>query len=340
MELLQHKQIALINCPMPEQQWLMAALNEAGAIVVCDPWLSASQTATIESSLMDYDLLICYLFSPLVDRCLTICRGLPENQAPAIIGLVEGSSITIIDQCLRRGISHLLFTPLNDRDHFYKEVVAALQVERDFLWQNQQLSQHWQALPQYTAALKQLLHQLQPPVTQRLANCHLSYRQLNEIGHTGLIFDIAQLNEQALAFYCFDLSLVSSKGYVAAFVVRSIFNTILHRSQLPTVAAVFKQVNRLLRQEALMGQYPMALGYYHQPSNQLLLASAGMQIKIKTMGDSDKTLQSHLPLGTLKAAYFHQMEMYPAAHYWQTEINSQGGNLSLTCRPANVVHNR
>ncbi len=88
-----------------------------------------------------------------------------------------------------------------------------------------------------------------------------SYRQLVSADKPGLVLDIAPLSENDLAFYCLDVTRAGDNGVLAALLLRALFNGLLqeqlaHRGQrLPEMGSLLKQVNQLLRQANLPGQF-------------------------------------------------------------------------------------
>ena len=80
------------------------------------------------------------------------------------------------------------------------------------------------------------------------------------------MLDIAALSENDLAFYCLDVTRAGHNGVLAALLLRALFNGLLqeqlaHQNQrLPELGALLKQVNHLLRQANLPGQFPLLVG--------------------------------------------------------------------------------
>ncbi len=104
----------------------------------------------------------------------------------------------------------------------------------------------------------------------------------------GLVLDIAPLSENDLAFYCLDVTRAGDNGVLAALLLRALFNGLLqeqlaHQGQrLPEMGSLLKQVNQLLRQANLPGQFPLLVGYYHSGLKNLILVSAGLNGTLNT----------------------------------------------------------
>lgn len=69
---------------------------------------------------------------------------------------------------------------------------------------------------------------------------------------------------------------------------------------------LLKQINQLLRQSKLKGQFPLLLGYYHTEYKKLILVSAGLNANVNT-GDNQIQLSNGVPLGTFEATYTNQI---------------------------------
>ncbi|EIQ76196.1 TPA: two-component system response regulator RssB, partial [Escherichia coli] len=144
--------------------------------------------------------------------------------------------------------------------------------------------------------------------------------------------DIAALSENDLAFYCLDVTRAGHNGVLAALLLRALFNGLLqeqlaHQNQrLPELGALLKQVNHLLRQANLPGQFPLLVGYYHRELKNLILVSAGLNATLNT-GEHQVQISNGVPLGTLGNAYLNQLSQRCDA--WQCQIWGTGGRLRL-----------
>ena len=138
------------------------------------------------------------------------------------------------------------------------------------------------------AAAAKLLQESQPPVQQVISHCRVNYRQLLPRTNLARALDIAALSENDLAFYCLDVTRAGHNGVLAALLLRALFNGLLqeqlaHQNQrLPELGALLKQVNHLLRQANLPGQFPLLVGYYHRELKNLILVSAGLNATLNT----------------------------------------------------------
>lgn len=64
------------------------------------------------------------------------------------------------------------------------------------------------------------------------------------------------------------------------------------------MGSLLKQVNQLLRQANLPGQFPLLVGYYHSGLKNLILVSAGLNGTLNT-GEHQIQISNGVPLGTL-----------------------------------------
>ncbi|WP_375592574.1 two-component system response regulator RssB, partial [Klebsiella pneumoniae] len=177
-------------------------------------------------------------------------------------------------------------------------------------------------------AASRLLQELQPPVQQEMSHCRIHYRQLVSADKPGLVLDIAPLSENDLAFYCLDVTRAGDNGVLAALLLRALFNGLLaHQGQrLPEMGSLLKQVNQLLRQANLPGQFPLLVGYYHSGLKNLILVSAGLNGTLNT-GEHQIQISNGVPLGTLGDAYLNQISQRCTS--WQCQIWGAGGRLRL-----------
>ncbi|KWQ84438.1 response regulator of RpoS, partial [Salmonella enterica subsp. enterica serovar Tennessee] len=181
-------------------------------------------------------------------------------------------------------------------------------------------------------AAAQLLQELQPPVQQVISHCRINYRQLVSADQPGLVLDIAPLSDNELAFYCLDVTRAGDNGVLAALLLRALFNGLLQdqlgqqKHRLPELGALLKQVNHLLRQANLPGQFPLFVGYYHSELKNLILVSAGLNATLNT-GAHQVQISSGVPLGTLGNAYLNQLSQ--RCDSWQCQIWGAGGRLRL-----------
>lgn len=94
-----------------------------------------------------------------------------------------------------------------------------------------------------------------------ISHCRINYRQLVSADQPGLVLDIAPLSDNELAFYCLDVTRAGDNGVLAALLLRALFNGLLQdqlgqqKHRLPELGALLKQVNHLLRQANLPGQF-------------------------------------------------------------------------------------
>jgi two-component system response regulator len=239
-----------------------------------------------------------------------------------------------IAHVLRLGVQDVLLKPLKNMERFREAVFECLypsmftsKVEED-----EQLFQDWDALVSDPLAASKLLKQLQPPVQQTIANCRINYRQLTMAEQPGLVLDIAALSDNDLAFYCLDVTRAGDNGVLAALLLRALFNGLLQeqlsgqKQRLPELNGLLRQVNMLLRQANLSGQFPLLVGYYHRQLKNLILVSAGLNATLH-VNTHQIQLSNGVPLGTMGSTHLNQISQ--RADAWQCHIWGAGGRLRL-----------
>ncbi len=280
------------------------------------------------------DLVICDLAMPRMNglRLVEEIRNSGDQTPILVISATENMSD--IAQALRLGVQDVLLKPIKDLNRLRETVFACLYpgVYNSRVEEEERLFQDWDALVSNPGAAAQLLMQLQPPVQQSLSGCKINYRQLVSADTPGLVLDIAQLSENELAFYCLDVTRAGDNGVLAALLLRALFNGLLqeqlaHQHQrLPELGALLKQVNQLLRQANLPGQFPLLVGYYHSTLKNLILVSAGLNATLNTE-EHHIQLSSGVPLGTLGNTYLNQISQHCVS--WQCQVWGTGGRLRL-----------
>ena len=239
-----------------------------------------------------------------------------------------------IAKALRLGVQDVLLKPVQDLDKLRETVFACLypNMFNSRVEEEERLFEDWDALVSNPTAAAKLLQELQPPVQQTISHCRVNYRQLVSADKPGLVLDIAPLSDNDLAFYCLDVTRAGDNGVLAALLLRAIFNSLLqeqlaHRGQrLPELGSLLKQVNQLLRQASLPGQFPLLVGYYHSGIKNLILVSAGLNGTLNA-GDRQIQISNGVPLGTMGNTYLNQISQRCDA--WQCQIWGSGGRLRL-----------
>lgn len=280
------------------------------------------------------DLLICDLDMPRMNG-LELIEALRNNGDQTPILVISGTdNMSDIARALRLGVQDVLLKPVNDLNRLRETVFACLypHMFNSRVEEEERLFEDWDALVSDPYAAAKLLQKLQPPVQQVISHCKINYRQLVSADQPGLVLDIAPLSDDELAFYCLDVTRADDNGVLAALLLRALFNGLLqdqlarHNQRLPELSALLKQVNQLLRQANLPGQFPLIVGYYHSEQKNLILVSAGLNATLNT-GEVQIQLNSGVPLGTLGNTYLNQISQPCEA--WQCQIWGAGGRLRL-----------
>ncbi|BCG09661.1 two-component system response regulator RssB [Buttiauxella agrestis] len=280
------------------------------------------------------DLLICDLAMPRMNGLKLVEHLRNEGVQTPILVISATENMSDIAKALRFGVQDVLLKPIKDLNRLRETVFACLypNMFNSRVEEEERLFQDWDALVSDPQAASKLLQELQPPVQQVMSHCRVNYRQLITLNQPGLVLDIAPLSENDLAFYCLDVTRAGDNGVLAALLLRALFNGLLqeqlsHQHQrLPELGNLLKQVNQLLRQANLTGQFPLMVGYYHSELKNLILVSAGLNATLNT-GEHQIQVSNGVPLGTLGNTYLNQISQ--RCESWQCQVWGSGGRLRL-----------
>lgn len=328
---LSGKQILIVEDEVVFRSLLDNFLSALGAtITLADDGVQALEKLTHLSP----ELIICDLAMPRMNGLKLVEHLRSKGSDIPVLVISATENMADIAQVLRLGVQDVLLKPLKDLARLREAVYECLypsmftsKVEED-----EQLFQDWDALVRDPQAAAKLLKQLQPPVQQVIANCRINYRQLTTAEQPGLVLDVAALSEKDLAFYCLDVTRAGDNGVLAALLLRALFNGLLQdqlsgqAQRLPELNGLLKQVNLLLRQANLKGQFPLLVGYYHQGLKNLILVSAGLNATLN-VNTHQIQLSNGVPLGTLGSTHLNQISQRCDA--WQCQVWGAGGRLRL-----------
>lgn len=280
------------------------------------------------------DLMICDIAMPRMNGLKLVEHLRNEGDQTPILVISATENMADIARALRLGVQDVLLKPVKDFSRLRETVLACLypNMFNSRVEEEERLFQDWDALVSDPHAAAKLLQELQPPVQQVMSQCRVNYRQLVAANQPGLVLDIAPLSDNDLAFYCLDVTRAGDNGVLAALLLRALFNGLLQeqlsqqRQRLPELGALLKQVNQLLRQANLPGQFPLLVGYYHSEHKNLILVSAGLNATLNT-DEQQVQINSGVPLGTLGNAYLNQISQRCEA--WQCQVWGAGGRLRL-----------
>ncbi|MDB2258594.1 two-component system response regulator RssB [Klebsiella pneumoniae] len=280
------------------------------------------------------DLMICDISMPRMNGLELVETLRNRGEQLPILMISATENMADIAKALRLGVQDVLLKPVKDFDRLRETVYACLYpaMFSSRVEEEERLFEDWDALVSNPIAASRLLQELQPPVQQEMSHCRVHYRQLVSADKPGLVLDIAALSENDLAFYCLDVTRAGDNGVLAALLLRALFNGLLqeqlaHQGQrLPEMGSLLKQVNQLLRQANLPGQFPLLVGYYHSGLKNLILVSAGLNGTLNT-GEHQIQISNGVPLGTLGDAYLNQISQRCTS--WQCQIWGAGGRLRL-----------
>jgi two-component system response regulator len=325
------KQILIVEDEPVFRSLLENYLSSLGAIIaVANDGIDALEKIATFAP----DLLICDLAMPRMNGLKLVEHLRNEGVQTPILVISATENMSDIAKALRFGVQDVLLKPIKDLNRLRETVFACLypNMFNSRVEEEERLFQDWDALVSDPQAASKLLQELQPPVQQVMSHCRVNYRQLITLNQPGLVLDIAPLSENDLAFYCLDVTRAGDNGVLAALLLRALFNGLLqeqlsHQHQrLPELGNLLKQVNQLLRQANLTGQFPLMVGYYHSELKNLILVSAGLNATLNT-GEHQIQVSNGVPLGTLGNTYLNQISQRCDA--WQCQVWGSGGRLRL-----------
>ncbi|WP_127957796.1 two-component system response regulator RssB [Serratia microhaemolytica] len=280
------------------------------------------------------DLILCDLSMPKMTGIELIEQlRLQGIQIPVLV-VSATNKMADIDKVLRLGVQDVLLKPLTDFSRLREAILGCLYPDMfsSPAMDQAELADDWDALSENPSEAAKLLRQLQPPVQQTIAGCRVNYRQLTTNENPGLVLDIAALSDKDLAFYCLDVTRAGKNGVMAALLLRALFNGLLRahlfeqQNCLPKMTTLLKQLNQLLQQGKLNGQFPLLVGYYHAEQQNLILVSAGLHSNLNVDGNQIR-LSSGVPLGTTDSTYTNQISQH--CQTWQCQVWGNGGQLRL-----------
>lgn len=325
------KQILIVEDEPVFRSLLENYLSSLGAIIT----VAADGVDALEQmTRFAPDLLICDLAMPRMNGLKLVEHLRNEGIQTPILVISATENMSDIAKALRLGVQDVLLKPIKDLNRLRETVFACLypNMFNSRVEEEDRLFQDWDALVSDPQAASKLLQELQPPVQQVMSHCRVNYRQLITLNQPGLVLDIAPLSENDLAFYCLDVTRAGDNGVLAALLLRALFNGLLQeqlsqqRQRLPELGNLLKQVNQLLRQANLTGQFPLMVGYYHSGLKNLILVSAGLNATLNT-GEHQIQVSNGVPLGTLGNTYLNQISQRCDA--WQCQVWGSGGRLRL-----------
>jgi len=325
------KQILIVEDEPVFRSLLDSYLSSLGAVTS----LARDGIDALEKMLgVSPDLLICDLAMPRMNGLKLVEHIRNEGNQLPILVISATENMSDIAKALRLGVQDVLLKPIKDLNRLRETVFACLYptMFNSRVEEEERLFQDWDALVSDPQAAAKLLQELQPPVQQVMSHCRVNYRQLVAADEPGLVLDIAPLSENDLAFYCLDVTRAGDNGVLAALLLRALFNGLLQeqlahqRQRLPELGNLLKQVNQLLRQANLTGQFPLIVGYYHSTLKNLILVSAGLNATLNT-GEHQIQVSNGVPLGTLGNTYLNQISQNCDA--WQCQVWGAGGRLRL-----------
>lgn len=280
------------------------------------------------------DLMICDLSMPRMNGLQLVEHVRSSGNTLPILIISATENMSDIAKAMRLGAQDVLLKPVRDVNRLRETVLSCLYPKtfNSRVEEEEHLFADWDALVNNPATAAKLLQSLQPPVQQTISQCRINYRQLMAADSLGLVLDIAPLSDNDLAFYCLDVTRAGDNGVLAALLLRVLFNGLLQEqlspqgARLPKLGPLLKQVNQLLRQANLPGQFPLLVGYYHSSLKNLTLVSAGLNGTLNTP-EHQIQISNGVPLGTLGNAYLNQISQRCPS--WQCQIWGNGGRLRL-----------
>ena len=280
------------------------------------------------------DLIICDLDMPVMRGHKFVEQIRSRGCALPVIIMTACEDVAEIAGLLRLGVKDVMLKPLDDiprlreilLECFYPSMFASK------LKEDEQLFDGWDSLIRHPDKAVQLLKQLQPPIRQVLAETRVNYRQLTPTEKPGLVFDIAALSDHQLGFYILDVTRAGDNGVMAALLLRVLFNELLRQKiadqhqPLPQIATILNDINQILEDAGMQGQFPLLVGYYNRHQHNLLLIPAGLRSTLSYNG-RQQVLDSGIPPGTFRKLHASQHSFKLNA--CECNIAGAGGRINL-----------
>ncbi|AOM40145.1 two-component system response regulator RssB [Xenorhabdus hominickii] len=335
-KVLKGKRILVVEDESVFGSSIVGYLNSLGAITA-----SASNGRVALQKVeeeMEPELIFCDLDMPIMNGLEFIHNMANKGLAIPIIIVSATNKMMEIDNALRLGATDILLKPIANfneikkiaLNYLYPKLFSSELIERS------QLRQEFMVLKHNTSTIWGLLKQLQPPVSQVIANCRINYRLLNIAGKTGLVFDIAALSEKEMIFYCLDASHSKDKSASSALLLRVAFNHLLKKkkfnknNELIDLRNITNWLNRILNNEDAAEPLPLLLGYYDTCNKTILLSSTGLNAHIQS-GNQQKQLDRRASFGTLKVK--HLRHIVEQNSFWQCRVWNSRNQIKLIFSP-------
>ncbi|MBD2811927.1 two-component system response regulator RssB [Xenorhabdus sp. Vera] len=316
---------------------LVNYLNSLGAVTMCasNGEIALQKIATE----IEPELIFCDLNMPLMNGLEFISHMAKKGLTIPVIIVSATKNMMKIDDALRLGAKDILLKPilnLNEikkvaLNYLYPQLFSSEAIERSSLVQELTI------LKQNTIATWRVLKQLQPPVSQIIANCRVNYRLLNTAGKTGLVFDIAAISEKEMMFYCFDVSHSKDRSAISALLLKVAFNNILKKRYfykkkgLPGMQNIMHWLKQVVSNGKETEPLSLLLGYYDTHNKTILLSSAGLDAHVKS-DDYQKQLDNGIPFRTLEV--IHADHDSKRSAFWQCRIWNNRNQIKLMFSPS------
>lgn len=280
------------------------------------------------------DLIICDLDMPVMDGREFVRQVRNQGCELPIIIATASQHVSEIAGMLRLGVQDVILKPLNNIKHLKQVLLESLypMIFSSLSREDEQLFDGWDTLIRQPEKAVQLLKQLQPPIRQTLADMRINYRQLTSTQQPGLVFDIAALSESQLGFYILDVTRAGNNGVMAALLLRVLFSELLRKKisgqdhSLPAVNTILNDINQLLKDAGISGQFPLLIGYYNKQQHNLLVIPAGLHTSL-TFDGHTRVLESGIPAGTFEKIHASQHSFNLMA--CECEVSGAGGRLNI-----------
>ncbi|WP_255296554.1 two-component system response regulator RssB [Xenorhabdus szentirmaii] len=307
-------------------------LNSLGAIITCasngEMALRKVETETTP------ELIFCDLNMPIMNGLEFIKRMTIKGETIPIIIVSATNKMMQIDNALRLGAKDILLKPISNFNEIKKIALNYLNPDLSAFeaMERKRLDQELMILQQNAAIAWRLLKQLQPPVSQIIANCRVNYRLLNTVGKPGLVFDVTTLSEKEIMFYCLDISYSKGRGWLSALLLRVAFNDLLKRMSayknngIPDMQKSMSNLKRTMRDGRASESLPLLLGYYNTDNKTILLSSVGLNADVK-LGGCQKQLEKGSRYDSLKIINPNQDR--ESRSFWQCKIWDNENQIKL-----------
>jgi CheY-like chemotaxis protein len=242
------------------------------------------------------DLLLCDLSMPVMTGMEFVEEVALQYPMTPVIVISGTGDMTDVAQALRLGVKDFLIKPIDNIMTLKSSIVSVLKMQDSARQKQQDFSQRWvidgddaglveeelqwhiSELKSNPQAARDLLMGLMPDLQSRCGRWKLSYRALQAVEISPVIFDYIWLIDGQLAFYMVDTSSGGENSTATALLIRACFNDFLRQqgNYLSSVQHLVAQIELGLQSSGYATPVKGLFGVFNLAEKQLHLITAGL----------------------------------------------------------------